>query len=211
MIKKIIAPLILALGLGSAVALAAETPATTAVQPATQAAEMFNPMAFMGMNAGAPNTQQMNLARPQGYQAFMNPMNYGQFMHPSTYAQFMSPQFYMQFADPNNMMAWMNPNSYSAYMNPASYMQMMNPMAYMQFMNPGVYMQGMNPASYQAFMNPNTYMQWMNPASYNMSGASTAAYTTPNAGFNMFDPNAWSGMTAPQAPTQAQPEQPAQQ
>ena len=88
---------------------------------------------------------------------------------------------------------------------------MMNPMAYMQFMNPGVYMQGMNPASYQAFMNPNTYMQWMNPASYNMGGASTAAYTAPNAGSNMFDPNAWTGMMAPQAPAQAQPEQPAQQ
>jgi len=110
------------------------------------------------------------------------------------------------------MMAWMNPNAYSAYMNPASYMQMMNPMAYMQFMNPGVYMQGMNPASYQAFMNPNTYMQWMNPASYNMGGASTAAYTAPSAGFNMFDPNAWTGgIMAPQPQAQAQPEQPAQQ
>jgi hypothetical protein len=96
-------------------------------------------------------------------------------------------------------------------MNPASYMQMMNPMAYMQFMNPGVYMQGMNPASYQAFMNPNTYMQWMNPASYNMNGASTAAYTTPSAGANMFDPNAWNGMVAPQDPAQPQAEQPAQQ
>ena len=49
MIKKIIAPLVLALGLGSAAALATETPATTAAQAATQPAEMFNPMAFMGM------------------------------------------------------------------------------------------------------------------------------------------------------------------
>jgi len=208
MISKIIAPLVLALGLGSGVAFATEVPATTATQPA----EVFNPMAFMGMtNTTAPNAQQMNLARPEGYQVFMNPMNYGQFMNPATYGQFMSPQFYMQFADPNNMMAWMNPNAYSAYMNPASYMQMMNPMAYMQFMNPGVYMQGMNPASYQAFMNPDTYMQWMNPASYNMPAATTAGYTVPNANFNWFDPNAWTGMMAPQAQAQVQPEQPAQQ
>jgi len=212
MIKKIIAPLVFVLGMGSGAAFATEAPVTPGAQSTTQPAEMLNPMAFMGMtNPAAANAQQMNLARPEGYQVFMNPMNYGQFMNPATYGQFMSPQFYMQFADPNNMMAWMNPNAYSAYMNPASYMQMMNPMAYMQFMNPGVYMQGMNPASYQAFMNPNTYMQWMNPASYNMAGGSTAGYTVPNAGFNWFDPNAWTGMMAPQAQAQAQAEQPAQQ
>ena len=100
-------------------------------------------------------------------------------------------------------------NAYSAYMNPTSYMQMMNPMAYIQLMNPAVYMQAMNPASYQAFMSPDTYMQWMNPAAYNMAGASTAGYSVPIANFNWFDPNAWTGMMAPQA--QVQPEQPEQQ
>jgi hypothetical protein len=125
MIRTIIVSAVLALGLGSASAFATEAPATGSAQPA----EMFNPMAMMGMmNMGAANAQQMNLARPEGYQVFMNPMNYGQFMNPATYGQFMTPQFYMQFADPNNMMAWMNPAAYSAYMNPAAYMKMMNPM-----------------------------------------------------------------------------------
>jgi hypothetical protein len=62
---------------------------------------------------------------------------------------------------------------------------------------------------YQAFMNPDTYLQWMNPAAYTVAGASTAGYTNPNANFNWFDLNAWTGMIAPQAQVQA--EQPAQQ
>jgi hypothetical protein len=60
-------------------------------------------------------------------------------------------------------------------------------------------------------MNPNTYMQWMNPASFSTAGGSTAGYTVPNAGFNMFAPNAWTGMMAPQAQAQTPAEQPAQQ
>ena len=81
MIKQIIVPLVLVLGLGSGTAFATEAPAANPAQPA----EMANPFAWMGMmNAGVPNAQPMNLARPEGYQAFMNPMNYGQFMNPAT-------------------------------------------------------------------------------------------------------------------------------
>ena len=57
--------------------------------------------------------------------------------------------------------------------------------------------------------NPMAYMQFMNPASYNMIAATTAGYTAPNTNFNWFDPNAWTGMMAPQAQVQA--EQQAQQ
>lgn len=82
MIKKIIVPLVLALGLGSGSVFAAE-PAATAPVPS---ADMMNPFSWMGMmNAGVPNVQQMNLARPEGYAVFMNPMNYHQFMNPATY------------------------------------------------------------------------------------------------------------------------------
>jgi hypothetical protein len=43
-------------------------------------------MAFMGMmNTTAPNTQQMNLARSEGYQAFMNPDTYLQWMNLAAY------------------------------------------------------------------------------------------------------------------------------
>ena len=167
---------------------------TDTANDSSQAGQASAPMAWMGMgHPPATGTQQLNLARPEGYGVFMNPMNYGQFMNPATYAQFMSPAFYMQFADPNNLMAWMNPNAYAAYMNPMMYSQMMNPMAYMQFANPAMYMQMMNPASYQAYMNPNTYMQWMNPAVYSNAGA----YGGNSAGFNWFDPNAW-GRAMPQ-------------
>ncbi len=163
MINKIVASIVLVLGLGMGNAYAAETPAAGTANPM----DMMKPMSWMGVyNNQVPNVQGMNLARPEGYAVFMNPMNYHQFMNPATYGQFMRPEFYMQFADPNNMMAWMNPASYAAYMNPATYMNMMNPMAYMQFMNPGTYMQPMNPANYQVFMDPNTYMSWMNPNAY---------------------------------------------
>ena len=57
--------------------------------------------------------------------------------------------------------------------------------------------------------NPMAFTQFMNPAAYTTPGASTAGYSAPSANFNWFDPNAWTGMMAPQA--QAQPEQPAQQ
>ncbi len=203
MIKKIIAPLVLAFSLGTGNAIAADAPAAGA-----NPTDMFNPMAWMNMyNTQVPNVQRMNLARPEGYAVFMNPMNYHQFMNPATYGQFMTPQFYMQFADPNNMMAWMNPAAYSAYMNPSTYMNMMNPMAYMQFMNPGIYMQPMNPANYQVYMDPNTYMAWMNPNAYVPGGASTASMAHGGTNFNWFDPNAWTGMMMPQQPQQQAPAQ----
>jgi len=207
MIKQILAPVLLTLSLTTSGAYANSAADTSSNPPSTEA---VNPMAWMGtMNTPAAGPHQLNLARPEGYAAFMNPMNYGQFMNPATYAQFMSPQFYMQFADPNNMAAWMNPASYQAYMNPNSYMQMMNPAGYMQFMNPALYMQMMNPASYQAYMNPNTYTQWMNPAVYTTAGSNVAGYNNAGAGFNWFDPSVWGSMMMPQqsqAQAQVQPE-----
>ena len=205
MIKQFLVPALLVLTFAAGVASANE-PAASGNAP--QTAQTYNPMAWMNMmNTPAAGVHQLNLARPEGYNVFMNPMNYGQFMNPATYSQFMTPQFYMQFADPNNLMAWMNPNAYAMYMNPMAYSQMMNPAGYMQFMNPAMYMPMMNPASYQAYMNPNMYMQWMNPAVYTTAGGNMAAYgNTGGAAFNWFDPNAWSGMMMPQAEAQAQPE-----
>ena len=80
MIKKIIAPIVLALGLGTGSAYAVGAPATGNAYgaPATGAAnpaEMMNPFAWMGKMNSQPNVQHMNLARPEGDSGVRKPMN----------------------------------------------------------------------------------------------------------------------------------------
>ena len=165
----------------------AEAQAAPEAQPMAMPANMFDPMAWMGMfgypaqDTATPAGVTFNAAHPSSWMQWVDPRTHTamhmQFTNPTNYQQFMQPAFSVEFMKPQNMMAWFDP---------ASYQVMMDPQTMTYWMNPNAYMHGMNPAMYQQTMNPANYMAFMNPASYtgSLSGgcgsAEMAAGTCPN-------------------------------